>query len=274
MLAANRVTILIPTYEPKPDQLKKAIETVLSQTCTEWELFIQDDASQANVFEMVAPYLEDQRITFRRSEERMGLAGNWNVCSKLGDSEYVQFLFQDDWWEPNYLSTAIEALDLFPNAGFVTMRHRYACEDTPANIQQSYQSVLDYRSKWLHEGLINGKKFLPFWMSNLMRKNVIGEPSFVMMKRSLMDRLGKFRDDLPQCVDVEYWVRAMQQKDFVVCEKDVGAFRVHAGAESARNRKRMRGKTDLIKILLMYCLADPVLLFQVIKARFTGKQEY
>jgi GT2 family glycosyltransferase len=270
MRAATRVTVFMPTYEPRPEHIKAALDSLWAQT-VDWELFIHDDASQTDVFKIVEPYLSDPRVTYRRSEERLGLAGNWDACRRMGTGAYVQYLFQDDLWEPNYLATAMNALDQYPEAGFVSMGHRYLCEGVDTHIESIYKHVLDCRTEWLQDGLVESKKFLPFWLSRGLRPNVIGEPSYVMIKRGLMEELGNFRDDLPQCVDIEYWVRAMLLKDFVVCTQNMGSFRVHPEGASAKNRKKLKPKTDRIKLILQYCLGNPLLLIQTIMARFCNK---
>lgn len=268
MRAAPRVTILIPTYEPKPEHLTAALDSLLAQTCGDWEAFIHDDCSRTDVFSIVEPYLKDERFTYRRSEERLGLAGNWDACSYMGSSAYVQYLFQDDLWTPNYLASAIRSLDEYPEAGFVSVGHRYACEGMSEFIQRVYQHVLDRRAEWLQPGLIQSRQFLPFWLSRGLRPNVIGEPSYVMIKRDLMQELGNFRDDLPQCVDIEYWVRAMLRRNFVIIDQPLGDFRVHQGGTSAKNRKKLKPKTDRIKLILQYCLMNPLVGVQAVMALF------
>ena len=59
------VNIYVPTYEPKPEHLRKALESIRTQTFQDWTALIHDDASPtANVREIAGPYLGDPRIVF------------------------------------------------------------------------------------------------------------------------------------------------------------------------------------------------------------------
>src|SRR3989339_1808239 len=73
-------SVLMPPYEPHPQQLAEALDSLLAQTEPRWSLLIHDDASKKNVKSMIAHYLEDPRITFARSEKNLGIGGNWNAC--------------------------------------------------------------------------------------------------------------------------------------------------------------------------------------------------
>src|SRR3989338_11597797 len=122
------VDVLIPTYNPNPAHLREALDSLKSQTFSKWKAFIHDDASEVDVESMVKPYLMDPRFTFEKSKVRLGIGKNWNACIGKTYAPSVAFLFQDDFWNPDYLETAINIFNGNPRAGFISINHEYRIE--------------------------------------------------------------------------------------------------------------------------------------------------
>jgi glycosyltransferase involved in cell wall biosynthesis len=224
-----KVSLLMPTYEPNPDFLHAAIASVLSQTEQAWTLFIHDDASTTNVRAMIEEYLHDPRITFERSAERLGIGGNWNACLRHASAAYVQYIFQDDEWSPQYLATAIDALTVNPSAGFVSVAHAYEADGT---LPKSFRFIMNER-KSLAAGLHKGNDMLRDLERNGFYPNILGEPSFVMMQKAALDRAGDFDATLTQSIDLEMWIRLLHIGDVVVAQESLGSFRVHPESASS-----------------------------------------
>lgn len=241
-----RISILLPTYEPNERFLAIAIDSVLSQTFTDWELIIHDDRSKADVRAMVEKHLGDQRIRFERATCRLGIGGNWNACMKLARAPFVQFIFQDDMWEPKYLEKMSNILETDSSLGFVACDHAYLNDDGIA--AASYDYVRKERAM-LRNGKYKGRMFLYDWITRGLHPNLIGEPSFVMLRRSLVEKVGPFATDLQQSLDIDYWVRCLQHADFFWNPAELGAFRVHGLGASARNDAAGRGLFDRFLVL-------------------------
>ena len=202
-----RVDIYMPTFEPDPAYLREAIQSVCAQTEQGWHLWIHDDASMADVQAIVEPFLRDPRITFHRSDRRLGIGGNWNACLPLGSAPFVQFLFQDDRWEESYLREALGILETHPAVGLVMSAHRYDCDRTIEN--SAMYRELEHLRGTIAPGLHEGTVFLTEWLERGLHPNLIGEPSFVLLRRSLTEAVGSFDEDLPQCLDLAYWIRCL-----------------------------------------------------------------
>ncbi len=239
------IDILVPTYEPNPDHLKTAIRSALNQTEIRWQMLIHDDCSTIDVRAMIEEFLQDPRIRFERSTVRLGIGGNWNASEEQGTNPYVQYLFQDDHWEPRYLELTLQALEQNPSAGFVSAEHHYDCEEE-MGVAELYQQVRDVR-KNIDGGLHTHDALLQSWIDRQLTPNIIGEPSFVMMRRSLMQEVGPFTEDMPQFLDVEYWLRCLQKSDWVFVKEELGTFRVHSMGASAQNQMSGAGMFDRLE---------------------------
>lgn len=244
-----RTEICMPAYEPKEAHIRMAIESVLSQTAGDWTLLIQDDASiHEDIQAHIRPYLSDPRITFRRNARRLGIGGNWNACWRGGTSEFVAFLFHDDLWEPAYLACMTAALDAQPSAGFAAARHTYLAEGPIANLS-FYEAVQNFTVQNVAPGLHERAPFLRWWMEHGLKPNVIGEPSFVLLRRTLMEEVGPFNETMVQFLDSEYWVRCLLRSDWLSVSENLGKFRVHPGGMSALNERLGRGLFERLQTL-------------------------
>ncbi len=252
------VSVLIPTYEPKPDHLRAAIDSVLAQTFTDWELIVHDDASRTDVEGMTRPYASDPRCRFHRSPVRRGIGGNWNACVHHGSAPFVAYLFQDDLWHPGYLKRTVEILERNPDVGFVAANHAYRIEgNTTAAATGIYKEVKDLRHSVMKDGQIRREEFLTAWIECGLRPNLIGEPSFVVLRRSLMQNVGPFREDMKQGLDAEYWIRCLLKTDGWWIEQKLGEFRVHANAATAKNEESGAGRSDRLRTFRLLINALP-----------------
>lgn len=239
----SKVSILIPTYKPTASFLKEAIGSLLAQTEQDFEVIICDEPTEVDTESIVKHYLQDKRFSFYRNPKRLGIGGNWNACLAKAKSPYIQYLFQDDLWEPRYLASALDVMEHNPSVGIVSLNHEYLC-DEGIETEESYRDLENYKEEHLQEGLQKGKQFLSDWLKTELHPNVVGEPSFVMLRKSIVDRVGTFDEAMHQFLDVEYWLRMLAVSDVYYLPENYGAFRVHGDAASANNHQTGKGIFD------------------------------
>lgn len=238
-----KVSILIPTYKPNPGFLKEALESLLSQTEQDFEVIICDEPTEVDTRAIVENYLHDKRFTFFQNGKQLGIGGNWNQCLQKATAPFVQFLFQDDVWEPHYLESALRVMQEHPSVGMVALNHEYLCDEGIAS-ESGYRELEEMKDERMKEGLYEGKEFLKEWLGTELHPNLIGEPPFVMMRRSVVKNVGGFHENMHQFLDVEYWVRMLLVSDLYYLNGNYGAFRVHEEGASHRNQESGRGVFD------------------------------
>ncbi len=242
-----KISVLIPTHNPNPAFLREALMSLRAQTFSDWTALIHDDCSENDVQSIIEPFFTDPRIRLAKSDRRLGIGGNWNACIAKSDAPFVAFLFQDDIWNPDYLQSAIDALQAHPEAGFVSLDHTYKSEAGITNMPL-YQAVRDFKKKNIAHGLHAGKELLRVWIDHELHPNIIGEPSFVVLRRSVMEQTGAFLSDMPQFLDTEYWLRLLTVTDWInLSDREYGMFRVHAEAASAKNQEVGEGLYDRLR---------------------------
>ena len=111
-----KFSVVIPLYNKAP-YVAKAIQSVLSQTYTDYELIIVDDGSGDNSAEIATKALEghDKCQLIRQENAGVSMARNNGVAASHG--EYLCFLDADDWWDPHFLQEMSELIAEFPDAG-------------------------------------------------------------------------------------------------------------------------------------------------------------
>ncbi|MDD2388677.1 MAG: glycosyltransferase [Desulfobacterales bacterium] len=183
-LKTPKVSVIIPTYN-RARLLEEAIDSVLSQTFTGYELIVVDDGSTDDTGEVLAS-CEDRIRVIRQNNQGVSSARNAGIASASGD--LITFLDSDDLWLPDKLIRQVEFFQQTPDA-----------------------LICQTEEIWIRNGIrVNPKK------RHRKRSGMIFEPSLklclvspsaVMIRRSLFDKVGIFDEDLPACEDYDLWLR-------------------------------------------------------------------
>jgi glycosyltransferase involved in cell wall biosynthesis len=113
---------VLPAY--KAAFLKQAIDSILAQTYTCFELIIVNDASPDNLDEIVSSY-KDERIRYYRNDANRGgrnLVDQWNHCIGFAKGDYIVLAADDDLYHPNFLKTCVELAGQYPLADLIRAR--------------------------------------------------------------------------------------------------------------------------------------------------------
>ena len=111
-----KFSILLPSY--KPQYLREAVESVINQTYSDWELVVVDDCSPSDLHSIVAPFLQDQRVHYYRNERNCGainVVDNWNICLGYCTGDYVINMGDDDRLLPCCLEELSKIISKYPN---------------------------------------------------------------------------------------------------------------------------------------------------------------
>src|SRR5215208_5829415 len=109
-----RVCVLMPTY--KQDAfIARAIESMLAQELSDWELLIVDDGSPDETLARVTPFLGDPRIRYQKLGENVGMGAALNLLLEKVASDYIAYLPSDDVYYAAHLRTLAAALDKSPD---------------------------------------------------------------------------------------------------------------------------------------------------------------
>jgi len=103
------VSVVIPTFN-RSSSLQRAIQSVISQTYTYWELIVVDNSSTDDTLDMLNKF-QDIDITIISVENNGVIGYSRNVGINNAKGKYVAFLDSDDWWEKDKLSKSVFMLE-------------------------------------------------------------------------------------------------------------------------------------------------------------------
>lgn len=106
----EKVTVIIATYN-RSKLLKKAIQSVIAQTYTNWELIIVDDGSTDNTFVVVNKFFQkiDNLIYLKQKNSKLWAARNIGI--KLAQGDFITFLDSDDEYKRDHLKLRIDFMN-------------------------------------------------------------------------------------------------------------------------------------------------------------------
>lgn len=185
---SHLVSVIIPTYD-RLHLLKEAIASVQAQYYRPIELIVVDDGSTDGTAEQLRG-VHNIRLLSIGHTGCPGAARNAGIEASTGD--YLAFLDSDDLWEPEKIAVQMEALT--------------GDTDTP---------IIHCRELWLRDGRTvsqTGQRHRRAgWLfADAVRKCIIG-PSTVLLRRSVLEDVGGFRNDLQIAEDYELWLRVTDQ---------------------------------------------------------------
>ncbi len=179
------VTVIIPTWN-RAKWLKKSIESVLVQTFKDFELVVVDDASTDSTDEILEIYSGKIRtITLPKNN---GVSAARNKAIVQSDSKWIAFLDSDDYWHAEKLEKQIK------QSRFFLTHHIFFTDEI-----------------WFRNGIrVNPKnkhRKKEGWIFQASLALCLMAPSTVMLSRKLLEKHGKFDEDLPVCEDYDLWLR-------------------------------------------------------------------
>jgi glycosyltransferase involved in cell wall biosynthesis len=128
-----KVSIVTPVYN-SATWLSETIQSVLSQTHTNWEMLITDDCSTDNSFEIASNFARnDKRIKLNRLPKNSGSGIARNTSIKKAQGDVVAFLDSDDLWDSVFLKKSLQFMEE-RQAGIVFSSYRRRSEDLKTDL--------------------------------------------------------------------------------------------------------------------------------------------
>jgi predicted O-linked N-acetylglucosamine transferase (SPINDLY family)/GT2 family glycosyltransferase len=238
-LSLPLVSVCIPTYNGE-QFLEETLNTVLNQTYPNLEIIISDDNSSDRTIEIAKFFKDKFNCSFSILEhDQYGLSQNWNFCVSQSQGKYIKFLFQDDLLEPDAILAMVELAEQDDEIGLVFSPRRLFISSGDTYYDPSF--LENHGAKDIHKGW-SKLKSIQLGQDLLSDRNLfnysinkIGEPTTVLIKKEILDRVGLFNSDLCQLVDLEMWLRIISECKVGFINKYLSHFRLHEHQQTNRN---------------------------------------
>jgi hypothetical protein len=206
------ISVLLTSYN-REDFIAEAIQSVLAQSMTDFELLICDDRSSDRTVEIARAYAtSDPRIRVFVNERNLGDYGNRRQVASLGRGRFLKYHDSDDVMYRHCLSTMFELLDAEPRAAFA-LSGPGSWPGGPCPMLLTPR--LAYEREFLGLGLFHQG------------------PAAALFRADAFRALGGF-PEIAYAGDYLFWLRACATVNVLLVPGDLFYYRVHAGQELAK----------------------------------------
>ena len=246
------VSICIPVYNGKK-YLEQCFDSILNQSFSDLEVVVVDDQSSDESFEIAKKYgIRDHRVRVFQNERNLGLVNNWNRCVEISHGEWIKFVFQDDLIELDCLEKMMNMAT--PERGLVICRRRIIFDNVSHMIKRTfypYTGRLSIDTVFQGQFDVSPEDFCNAVLDNL-GYNFIGEPTAVMIHRSIFDKVGRFNTEFIQLCDLEFFSRVGCNFGLRYIPETLATFRIHPKAMSMINKDNQTLRMERDLLLLYY----------------------
>lgn len=216
-----KISIILPVYNGER-HLRESIESVLVQTFRDFEMVICDDGSTDDSLAIVRGY-DDSRIKFHDNRQNRGLFANLNFGIKQAQGEYIRLWSQDDVMKTHCLETEMRYLALSRDAVLAYCAYDLIDGD----------GILVSKRAEISESYI----VPPNIASEIMfyHGDITGNIANIIMRRSVIERAGLFREDMQVSGDFEMLVRLASEYSFCEIHDPLIYLRCHKGQFSLQS---------------------------------------
>ncbi|MEB2785641.1 glycosyltransferase family 2 protein [Algoriphagus persicinus] len=233
------VSVIIPSYNYAA-YLGECLDSVLHQTCQDWEAWIIDDGSTDHTRALALTYQQkDPRIKYYFQENK-GLSNARNTGLSLSKGEFIQFLDADDLLSKDKLSLQVAHLRQNPDVSISYCQSWYFASNLP---DVCYEDLL-LKNNSSHP-ILNGKEFEI--LQALIKRNFTTVSSPLTRKSILQEGIN-FPETVSNSEDWYFWLQcALQGSPFQFLPNALAftKIRVHEGSMSQQKLQMYYGELQL-----------------------------
>jgi glycosyltransferase involved in cell wall biosynthesis len=228
---APLVSVVIPTYN-HANYLVRALQSVLDQTYTNWEVIVVDNHSQDNT-DVVIQSFRDLPIKVLKIHNDGVIAASRNMGIRAAKGEWIAFLDSDDFWYPGKLETVLceaqkdSSIDVF------------STDEILVNVATGGRSLLKH-----------GPYCPDFYRRLLVTGNCLS-PSAALVSRDFLIRNNIFFRENKEFItaeDYDFWMLAAQSGAKFKCLRSVqGEYLIHATNASGKVAKHRENIVNVLR---------------------------
>lgn len=212
------ISIIIPVHNAPPQWLKSAIQSVLEQTYSQWELCIVDDASTDTGTTSLLSRIKDPLIHIKTLKTNVGISSATNKAISSSKGDYLTFLDQDDELTRDALIEIVNAVN-------------------------RYNPDLIYSDEDKFKDSLFGRKYIDAHFKPDYSPDLLLSHNYIthllVVKRTLMNKVGDLRPEYDGAQDYDLTLRAVESAD-TICHirKVLYHWRYHPGSTSHQTESR------------------------------------
>jgi glycosyltransferase involved in cell wall biosynthesis len=214
-MSSPLVSIVLPTFNGSRF-LEEAVESIIAQTYSNWELILVDDASTDKAPDIISLFRRrDPRILSLRNLTNRRLPGSLNAGFARTRGELLTWTSDDNCYRPGAIQTMVAFLRAHPEADFVYTNY----------------SEIDAAGAVIRPVAVRDPALLAF-------HNAVG-PCF-LYRRRVFEETGPYAEDLFLAEDYDYWLRTSCRFRLARLPEDLYLYRMHGGSLTAQRTQAIR----------------------------------
>lgn len=243
-------SVVIPLYN-KEKYILRAVESVLSQSFTDFELIIVDDGSIDGSLEVIKSISDTRIKIIQQANQGVGSARNKGMAEAKYD--WIALLDADDAWSTEHLSELAKIISTFSSVGMVATK--------PLRINTNLNPPT------IDKGTPGNIRLVDYFLEASKKRSLVCSSSVAISKKAF-DSIGGFSDK-KRGEDLEYWVKVALDYPVATSDKVTAYyFRGTGGVtetkdESKQKRQHISSLKDLspqVKIILERAIENPDIL--------------
>ncbi len=223
------VSICVPNLN-KRAFLPERMETLLAQTFGDWEMIVCDSYSDDGSWEFFQKFKSDSRIRLYQVP-RAGLYAGWNECLRRAQGQFINIATSDDTADPRMIEKLV--LPLQRRSDIALSVCDFAEIDEKSNGRPyTMPEYRDFFGQWLNRPSVrNGQTE---FLLHATFGTVWVTMAAVMFRRSILDKVGYFREDLGSFADMTWSMKAALVSDIAFVPGALATFRFSASQASPK----------------------------------------
>lgn len=200
-----KISVIMPVYNGEK-YLKEAIDSILKQTFSDFELLLINDGSTDSTEAIIKSY-DDVRIVYIKNEKNLGLIKTLNKGLDIAKGEFIARMDQDDISHPERFEKQLIIFEKNPEIGVC------ATLFTPFNNTEEHKTI---EHPELHKSI----------KINLLALCIIGHPT-VMLRKNAIDNF-RYDERFQAAEDYELWTRLVTSTQFYNIQESLLQYRIHS----------------------------------------------
>ena len=222
------VSCVITSYRREGRILRRALDSVLSQTWENIEVLIIDDnrGEDAEKYTKEIEKITDEagdRAIYLKSEEPHGAQAARNTGIKNAKGEYIAFLDDDDEWLPDKIKLQVELMEKEKDAGMCF------CDGFRVNDSTNPPTVKRRFNRGFKTRVTYG---------DMLESDLIGSTSQALIRREVFEKVGTFDLKFPARQDYEMWLRITKNYPAVGINEPLFKYHLGANGQVSKNWKK------------------------------------
>lgn len=214
----TKISVLMPVYNTPENYLREAVESILAQTCADFEFLILNDASTDDNVEKVIKSYDDKRIRYWRNDKNLGISLSRNKLIGLSRGEYLAVFDHDDVSLPERLEKQAAFLDAHPEVGVVGCWYRIlGAEDKVSRFPAEDAEIKEI----------------------MVNSCCICHPASMIRRSVLVEHNIGYENDYTPAEDYALWCRLLSKTRFANLPEVLFAYRNHESNTSHLQKEKM-----------------------------------